>query len=532
MNTTAENTQTETLHFTVHGDYITTLIRNLMLEDWPHAQRVANQMIGMSGYDIERLLRGKAKLEGVNEFELLDDDDPAFTTELHNRYGAIWKHYGKHYRPYGYVTCFTDKSSRHAVDLVGSAYIGLPACRDDRIRREQDWRRHGVLYFARHKSGDIAAACTQEQVREHGILGILFEMCDAPPYFMHPATDEHTAIERALTLPRVYLSCMQGQNSELMDGDYVLERESKALEKALTPPKPRKKRLTLDEKLQAARGTAPESEPESGLSPVHTMQRAALAAFMVAEKQRDEIDAHPDKLEELRAKIKAQAEELGGFMGLRIGDGWIRVPYTPFLHWALRDMRFAKLLPWDNIMPKGMKMAGDDPMHTDWVVGAGFGLDDAVRFTNNTLNDVSGDLAYTMANSFLHNYTETATFCRSPLMFVRTLCGAGRLSGDIVHAGIDMEYPAGSVLVLPHAGIEYTATVLYAARANSGSLAVIVETGSALAHIVTMAQEKNAGGVGNINIVHLPGAAKLLKEGTRVTVDAMNRCIDVEGALV
>lgn len=39
-------------------------------------------------------------------------------------------------------------------------------------------------------------------------------------------------------------------------------------------------------------------------------------------------------------------------------------------------------------MSKGVKMAGDDPMHTDWVVGAGFHMDEAQRFMNSPLNAV------------------------------------------------------------------------------------------------------------------------------------------------
>jgi len=92
----------------------------------------------------------------------------------------------------------------------------------------------------------------------------------------------------------------------------------------------------------------------------------------------------------LRKAILKQAETSGGLFDLKVEKkdklGRIRyktfkVPVAPFEHYALTTYTIGgsahrdKLPEWETVSPQGMKMYGDNPYHTDWMIGAGLELD-------------------------------------------------------------------------------------------------------------------------------------------------------------
>ena len=97
-----------------------------------------------------------------------------------------------------------------------------------------------------------------------------------------------------------------------------------------------------------------------------------------------------------------------------------------------------------------------------------------------------------------------------------TLCGSTQYTGNVIHGKACQEYTENNpVLIFPSGDITFYETIAYTARANKGSLAIILEKGGPSCHAVINMREKK-----NIIVLHLPNAKKLLSEGSKVHIDA------------
>lgn len=93
-----------------------------------------------------------------------------------------------------------------------------------------------------------------------------------------------------------------------------------------------------------------------------------------------DVPAHFGRLVEA---VREQAQRCGGYYRLPLVgseaqscEAFLDVPRNPFLLWVLRGFafeRFGKPRPfWETVIsPRGLKTPGDDPLHSDWMVGAG-----------------------------------------------------------------------------------------------------------------------------------------------------------------
>ena len=109
---------TETVNFSIAGEFITDTTRNLVAEgDWRKALSILDTLDGFT-YEMQvALLKCEQKLVGVNELELEDDspeDNASYISQLDYLYGGIVEHNGKWYRPYAQVTSFDYIDRKHA----------------------------------------------------------------------------------------------------------------------------------------------------------------------------------------------------------------------------------------------------------------------------------------------------------------------------------------------------------------------------------------------------------------------------------
>lgn len=86
----------------------------------------------------------------------------------------------------------------------------------------------------------------------------------------------------------------------------------------------------------------------------------------------------------LRKMVVEQADSMGedGWSEISVPakvapSGRLRVPRGAFEMWAVERSNGAHLtVGWKPVSPSGLKIMGDDPYHTDWMLGAGLGLHD------------------------------------------------------------------------------------------------------------------------------------------------------------
>lgn len=135
-------------------------------------------------------------------------------------------------------------------------------------------------------------------------------------------------------------------------------------------------------------------------------------------------------------------------------------------------------------------MTGDDPFHTDWLVGGG--LDPRFAYKDEL-------------NQAAHN--TRARIMEEMLGFkCAVLSGRGYAIGPVVLPEEAQECPPGSIAVLPNARPGYEAAVRTAA-------AVVVPVGGELCHLAQVATEAGR------KIVRVPDCMALFRKGARLVVD-------------
>jgi hypothetical protein len=218
-----------------------------------------------------------------------------------------------------------------------------------------------------------------------------------------------------------------------------------------------------------------------------------------------------------RARILDQAETMGGFITFPVKHPFklmtneaecmeVTVPAAPFLLWA--QTRFEKraiqgaLPDWKLICPSGLKMLGDSRMHTDWWIGAG--LSPRWAYDNDhPVNKAAWHFAWKMSAKEGRNCI--------------VLAGTGKTTGVVVAPAPNTAVPAGSIVVVPHAGVEYELALLSACKEGTG--VVIAEVGGQLAHLSIVSRELG------LRLVIMDNALNQFGEGDVVTVSLTDRLI-------
>ena len=210
---------------------------------------------------------------------------------------------------------------------------------------------------------------------------------------------------------------------------------------------------------------------------------------------------------DLKNRINQQAKRKGGFIDFTFKGKVYKIPKLPLIAWINRGIEFKYPYPtkhvyhndtWYCVSPEDLKTNQDDPVHSDWWIGAGFPIE-AYSIIGH------GNSSFFEFNRHLSEFASEMSD-NNRLDNVKLLAGAdlspvqGRL--NIYPSSLD-EVSEGDILVLSHAGVDFD---LYIKKAcANGKGAAIVEIGNKVAHLSIISNELG------FRLILLPSASEMLK---------------------
>ncbi len=189
--------------FTITGEYLTKVARDLMLEDEPgKAYRlIAETLIGEGAAEVARkVLIGEINLIGDSTVGIgieaaegqLDADE--YIKSMRWLYAGRVRLQGRWYRPRGVVTSYGPEDAREAVKLLNRDELSVPSF----VRaRAQFYANEGERVEFVHKCGDATAGFKATT----GVY-VMFEPCGELPFWIKPAADAQAAVLDLLSADR------------------------------------------------------------------------------------------------------------------------------------------------------------------------------------------------------------------------------------------------------------------------------------------------------------------------------------------
>ncbi len=486
-----------TTHFKIDGEWLTDFVRTRVRENrWDYSIKLlVNELSGMT-YDIAmRILKGDARLTGVNDLDLADDDDQVYKEQIKYQFaGCYVDGDGKYLRPYAVITSWGSDDLFAKIPLTKGSITVL-------TRNGRNASR-SALYYADDTNNDVVAKSSIKgrQFSEMRGLDMREEiiLCRVMNNFPHMLVEAAPLNRIDLALDDFYASGKfleeRGYSRTFPEDQYKvrLEREFEEDVPEITTTfaaQPDQESARDDQ--AAIRERYYRANPE--MRP--TEEKIARTDNFF--KQIKKADIALGSIDVLRQQIVEQAGD--DFFDLEYVFGYdgekrsVRIPTAPFENWSLWRTKGAHLAkPWKTICPRGMKMMGDDPYHSDWMVGAGLELDAFQR--DHELRDAA--------------FEKMNDLQKEKLRFECTvLCGSGDHFGRAVHPKRNTKVGKDEIAILPNAGPAYLEAALTAS-------AVIVEKGGEMAHLVSIAREHN------FTIVRVDDARKLYPEGVQLRIVA------------
>lgn len=487
---------TESVCFKIEGEWLSSFARTLVVEGkWMKALRVLQEDVGLSYEQGIKLLRGRADLVGVNEFELVDiSDDDQIAKDMDAKmdwlYGNVFEHNGRHWKPYAYVTRLNHADFDFAKKWTNSNTLGVYTGLAEPKSYGGVYLYRRAFAYANNPSNDLVLHIGKQ-------VPILCEAVDPPPMWIIAPKDGVAHI------------IQRYENGKL---NHLEERGANADEEISLPN-------NEDDDLE---------ETESPADQYHRIQQRNQELEKI---ESERVVQRVLEIIDIRKKVTEQADKIGGWITLDLTKqpGYaedvhpksIRVPKNPFLHWALRRFDFEGMgkspPPWDLVSYSGMKMMMDDPYHTDWWIGAGLDLDNAY--------ERRGDSLETIANSaaFSEMFEINREWSKSDFVILAG-CGSDvNVYAEIHHPKPNKTVPAGSIAVVPHAGPEYQNAMMSANKKDKhGNRGMIIcETGGKLAHLAVVGREMEC------NVLMVPNALKKFKTGSRAQYSGHDRSLTI-----
>jgi phosphohistidine swiveling domain-containing protein len=493
--------------FTVEPRAVTHHVRQLILEDhWRESLRILTKETTppMEYLDAIALLSGELEIRSQDGQMVLaeqDKDDEKFKRFVHNleyMKSGILAREGLFYRPYAVIVGFNRNDEQKVLDTFAVTEMSMT--------RDQ-YRQARASVYAEHVPGGIVCFIDGQDP-------VIFKPVSDPPFWMHTFTSPAEALAdfnekcgRDLEefgevyqvvksdTPEFYIKAVV-QGAVRRGGDYSLADDDECfLQELITS------RVELEDEIEAL------ERGETRLKGAYRMTEEMLLQ-----------EFHEQAYIQLyRIRILAQAEKTGGFLNLVAeypdGPRTVVVPSAPFLHWVRRngekELQQGAVPAWEIICPDSLKMLNDNPMHSDWWIGAGL-----------TVADYQGDKHPVDVAAWLY----VSQFARDDDKQCVRLAGRGKVSGAIVFPAPNEGVPTGSIAVVPYAGPAYEIALLTACKGGAG--AVIAAVGGKLAHLAIVSREMDA------RLVVMDNAMETFKPGQIVTLDLDKCVIETTGAIL
>uniref|UniRef100_A0AB74UIL5 PEP-utilising enzyme mobile domain-containing protein n=1 Tax=Caulobacter phage BL57 TaxID=3348355 RepID=A0AB74UIL5_9VIRU len=551
--------ETMSLSFRIEGAALVERARDRVIEgNWEHGLRILVEGLHGMSYELAiDILLGKHTLGGWSSdpegVYLTDQDqtDPAFLRykeTLDYQFAGVLKlEDGRIMRPYAVVDSFSKIDFDSKVRFLRLAQGSDPVFsrpkrfHDTRAEingEEIDWA-YRALHYADEPTQDIVRLVRMEGFHPTIRAAVLFKEVRDYPKLLLPKveTDAQKAVDAAVKAQRglskrghVYEygagqdfdqehykttmgidqvpTAWSVRNPKYVDPDAKLVKDTLAEIDARKP--------TGDHVTAMNRMIKDEVDGGMSISTAVDVARAKMALMGgMAEDPEQRLrainDAYAAKyeraegrsVEDYRKAILAQAGD--DFFDLAYTDVEgkevvLKVPTAPFEQWALWRTAGAHLAkPWKRVTYTGFKMFGDDPYHTDWVLGAGLNPEDwpIVESDNPPLHKAAWDKRFQLAEEKLGGN-------------MRVLLGKGYVTGKIVMLKPGETLSPGEIGVIRNAGPDYVQAAQSAIEHNT---ALICENGGSVAHLVVEYLDKP------LRLTRIENARKIFKDGMTVYLD-------------
>ncbi|AFU86724.1 hypothetical protein D869_gp190 [Caulobacter phage CcrRogue] len=547
--------ETMTLSFRIEGAALVERARDRVIEGaWEHGLRILVEGLHGMTYEIAiDILMGKYTLGGWSsdpEGVYLTEQDPE--DETFKRYketfdfqfaGVFKDETGRIMRPYAIVDSYGKKDfdSKYRYDHArargSDEFLSRPVRYHDILGKDPiDWA-YRALHYANLPQQDIVKR-VKNPGDYHGSIQemvALFEVIHDYPKLLLPyvtnsaqeAVDKATAAGRRLEKrgyvheyglndPQAEFHAVTTTAIDNLPPQWVIENP------AYEPPAPVKALEDFKQGVASApdevsamnRMIVKEVNAGTSMSTAIALARAKMAlmggmaedpeermsainAHLAAEAERAEGKSN----ETYRKAIQEQAA--GDYFDLvYTGKGGeevtLKVPTAPFEKWCLWRTAGAHLAkPWKRVTYSGLKCFGDDPYHTDWVIGAGLEPEDWPTRSDDPLHKAAWDKRFEVAQSKMGGN-------------LVVLLGTGFVTGKIKHLKPGETLERGQIGVIRNAGPDY---VQAAVSAIDNNAALITENGGNVAHLVTEFRDKP------LRLVRIADARKIFKDGMEVDLD-------------
>lgn len=418
-----------TVHFTIHGDFITEHFRSLVREgDWRKAQQgLIDSLVDLPIDIAYSVLSGKYKFVGVNELDLEEDDKHSDNEWILDQYYPYTQDLiivnGNFYKQYKTVSYLNKNDMDQAMENLGITSLPINSELQQVLHNER------IKTYLNNPSDDIYLHINDSW---H-----CFEKIE--PDFPAWLTKEQFKEILNINSNKDY---SEEWNMQQIEVDAIDDYE-----------------LIQQNEQQAETNKKISSEFVDNLFKIQNFDE-----------------------ESTKEKIKQQANENGGFLTLKnkqTGNSF-EIPRNPFLRWCLNDNPLYDTIEWSSVSPRGLKQGGDDPNHTDWFLFTGIPLEDGQNYEN---PDVK--FLFDMRYQYFSEYTS------SNLKPLSKGSHSGFHKADVIHIQNPNDttlIKKDSIIVLPNCSPKFEMVVHLAAKSNC---IVISETGGKLCHLATVSRENN-----------------------------------------
>lgn len=335
--------------FRISGEFLTDFYRGLVTENkWVSAMNGLHQSLhGITMDQVVLVLKGDAKLCGENnDISFESDNAIEYKKELEWMYSGIFENSnGSCYKPYAYVKTVGANDAVYARRKL----CGIP-------NDASMFYCERIKFYMENPNDDIMSEVPKQALQffDNSISVILLGKCNTPPLWI----ETHRSVDAAII-------------------DFLNNRKLKEIGAMDEDASSLKTNVNIASKT-VIHSHDFNDECQSKTHDTDTKEDAN--SIIDIERQEQEQLEFEKQIQTLRNEIIETANsyiygEKGWFL-LELKDGRsIKIPRPPFEQWAFSKINVKNIaIPWDPISPTGMKMYGDDPFHTDWILGAGLDL--------------------------------------------------------------------------------------------------------------------------------------------------------------
>jgi len=427
------SSSSEMLHFSIEGEFITNHFRQIAAQgQWSKAlSQLLESLIGFKEEHAIMILSGSHKLVGVNELLMEEDNDSAdYVQDLMDQYSQLFYYQNTWFQ----FDLMINTIKEGEDDIYDRGHIYSPT-------HDEGAFINGNYYTLKEVESNnppswLVAELMKNPALENNIKNVI--EVGVMPDQVHTYNNEKDMLKSIVDMHvEGGLLCRSSEVYEFMQEDFVMTE-------------------------------------------LYARRRIRSEVFNAK---------YEAKVIDYRTKITEQAINGAGFI-IIVGEHGtsFSVPKAPFIQWSLKrngsiPEDILRDYPWESISDSGMKMQGDDPIHSDLVIGAGYDPEDFYRSLDKTAAEFK-DATYKALFS-----RETLSFAVNTShedMIVYT--GSGSIEG-FCHFTDDnddnsIDNVRGKILVIPDSSVDYFE------MAKVASLVIAIK-GGPLSHLALNAAESD-----------------------------------------